>query len=151
MFSTISNRLLPLLCFTFLLTSSPMAHAAAGPQGIDPPDDTYYYEYSEVLFGTGVDQNGDITGEATEFKLDANGKANITVAVYNDEAFLTQTASVEIYNEENELIDSFEIELQTEWNWFKFQIQIEKAGKYFLDIYNEIDVFINSGSFEVVN
>lgn len=116
----------------------------------DPPDDTYYYEYSEILFGSGIDAEGNIIDEATEFLLPETGPAKITVGVFNDEAFLTKEVYVEIYNEENELVDEFTLNLEPEWNWFKFVIELEKEGTYYLDIYNEIDVFINSGTVDVV-
>ncbi len=115
----------------------------------EPPDDTYYYEYSSVLFGTDVDANGEIVNESSEFKLPSSGPAKIAVLVENDEPFLTEKVYVEIYNEDNELVEDFNLELKPEWNWFKFVIELEKPGSYFVDIYNEIDVFINSGTVEV--
>ena len=116
----------------------------------DPPDDTYYYEYSEVLFGSGMDSEGNILEESTQFRLPQTGSTKITVGVFNDKAFLTNKVLVEIYNQESELVDEFTLDVQPDWDWFKFEIELEKEGTYYLDIYNEIDVFINSGTVDVV-
>lgn len=113
---------------------------------IEPPDDTYYYEYSEVLFGTGVDQEGNMIDEATEFTLPKKGPIELAVGVFQDDPFLTSKVYVDIYDEDNELVDEFYIEIDTEWNWFKFVVEFDKAGTYYIDLYNEIDVFINSGT-----
>lgn len=129
---------------------STFAHARSAEIRNDPPDDTYYYENSEVLFGTGADKEGNIIGEAYEFQLPNNGPAKITVAVYNEEPFLTEKVYVEIFNNENEKVDQFSLSLDPEWNWFKFEIEIDKAGTYYVDIYNEIDVFISSGFVDVI-
>jgi hypothetical protein len=126
------------------------AHTSVSHFKSDPPEDSYYYEYSEVLFGAGVDAEGNMIDEATEFILPKTGPAKITVGVFNDEAFLTKEARVEIYNQDNELVDEFKLNLEPEWNWFKFVIELDKEGTYYVDIYNEIDVFINSGSVDVV-
>jgi hypothetical protein len=118
---------------------------------IDPPDDTYYYEYSEVLFGTGVDQEGNMIDEASEFALPSKGPIEIAVGTFQDDPFLTSKVYVEIYDEENEMVDEFYIEIDTEWNWFKFMVEFDKAGTYYIDLYNEIDVFINSGTVTITD
>lgn len=48
--------------------------------------DTYYYEYSEVTFGTSVDGEGNVEGESRTFKLGKAG-ADFIVVVYNENPF----------------------------------------------------------------
>ena len=45
--------------------------------------------------------------------------------------------------------ETYSVESMT-WNWLKFKISVKKVGKYVVDIYNDKDVFINSGYFEVI-
>jgi hypothetical protein len=116
----------------------------------DPPDDTYYYEYTEIIFADDVTADGDPVNANNTFQLPATGKAKITVALFNDEPLLTKEIVVEVYSDENELVDQFSIEVKEDWNWFKFVIDIDKPGTYTIDLYNEIDVYINSGSVVVV-
>jgi hypothetical protein len=148
------KKLITLMMAAFLVVIAPLsttfANTSTSEIKNDPPDDTYYYEHSEVLFGKGVDAEGNMIGEATEFKLPATGSVKIAVGVFNDEAFLTNEVRVEIYNDDNELVEDFTLNIEEDWNWFKFDIEFNKVGSYFVDIYNEIDVFINSGTVEVV-
>jgi hypothetical protein len=117
---------------------------------VEPPDDTYYYEYSEIIFAEDVDQEGNPVGEKTQFSLPIEGPVKITLALYNDAPLLTSEIYVEIYDDSNQMVDQFTLNLREEWNWFKFEVSFDQPGRYTFDIYNEIDVFINSASVEVV-
>lgn len=143
-----------LLFGLFCLMSLPQTTLAANSYGVsslaDPPDDTYYYEYTQVVFADDVDTEGNLIDEKTIFTLPSDGPANITVALFNEEPLLTSEITVEIYKDGNTLFDSFSIEIKEEWNWCKFRIDVLEPGKYTIDLYNEIDVFINSGYVEVV-
>lgn len=145
-----------ILAFAISFGFTPDSFASVNQQSsiistIEPPDDTYYYEYSEVLFGTGVDQEGNMIDEASEFELPSDGPAKISVGAFQDDPFLTSKVYVEIYDEDNEMVDEFYIEIDTEWNWFKFVVEFNEAGTYYIDLYNEIDVFINSGTVTITD
>ncbi len=134
--------------FYFLLLLTMVSALGASSQN-EPITDTYYYEYSQVLFGTSIDSEGNLQGESTEFSL--KGKpAEIVVMLLQDDPFRTSQAYVEIYNENSQLVESFELTINPAWNWFKFQIKLSTPGLYFLDIYNDVDVFINSGTVQIL-
>jgi hypothetical protein len=95
---------------------------------IEPPDDTYYYEYTEIIFADDVTADGDPVNANNTFQLPATGKAKITVALFNDEPLLTKEIVVEIYNDANELVENFSIEVKEDWNWCKFVIDLDKPG-----------------------
>jgi hypothetical protein len=116
----------------------------------DPPDDTYYYEYSEIIFADEVSLEGEPVNPKSTFQLPSTGPVKITVALFNDEPLLTKEIVVEIYSDDNELFDSFSIETKEEWNWCKFSIDITAPGRYSIDLYNELDVYINTGYVDVV-
>jgi hypothetical protein len=137
-----------------VLISMPTSIISANPGSAlivaDPPDDTYYYEYTEVIFADDVSPDGEAVNEKSIFQIPANGPAKITVALFNDEPLLTKEIVVEIYAEDNTLYDSFSISTKEEWNWCKFSIDIKEPGKYAIDLYNENDVYINTGYVDVV-
>ncbi len=107
--------------------------------------DTYYYEYSEVLFGESVDNEGNVVGENTTFKIGSSGSADIVVMIANEGAFGTETLVIYIYDEDMNPVDEFSINIESEWNWVKFSISLKEEGKYYVDVYNEVDTFVNTG------
>jgi hypothetical protein len=131
------------ICPVIAATSSTIATVN---QSEGDPYDTYYYEYSEILFGTSVDNNGNIEGESTTFSLGSSGKVDLAVFVSNDGEFATNTLYIEIYDDEEEPFDDYSIEIQPEWDWVKFVHTFNKPGTYYFDIYNEEDTFVNSAS-----
>lgn len=143
-------KLLTILLSAALWVSPAKAMQASSLQA-DPPDpyDTYYYEYSVILFGTSVDNEGNIVGESTTFKVGSNGVAKFDVYIENDGEFATEALYFEIYNEDSDLFEDFIIEITPEWNWTKFTYTIDRPGKYFMDVYNYEDTFVNSAEFEI--
>jgi hypothetical protein len=131
--------------FLLLCLSATMSVVSAQ----DEMYDTYYYEYSEVVFGTSVDGEGNVEGEGRTFKTGSEG-AKFVVVVYNDNPFKTKEFFVEVYNEDNDLVESFSLDVNPEWDWLKFAMNLKDPGKYFIDIYNEVDTYINSGEVTIV-
>ncbi|HMV14441.1 MAG TPA: hypothetical protein PKK18_06080 [Chitinophagales bacterium] len=114
--------------------------------------DTYYYENSTITFGDEVDNDANVKGEATEFKL-INGKRDIMLKLEQDDDLKCKEVEVSVYYgdkyDEEVSRETYSVESMT-WNWLKFKISVKKVGKYVVDIYNDKDVFINSGYFEVI-
>jgi hypothetical protein len=111
--------------------------------------DTYYYEYSEVLFGTAVDGEGNVEGESRTFDIGDDG-AEFVVVIYNDAPFKTKEFLVEVYDEDNEVVETFTLDVNPDWDWLKFSMNLKEPGKYFIDIYNEVDTYVNSGEVTIV-
>lgn len=135
------KKLLLLLCL-----SATMSVVSAQDDDIY---DTYYYEYSEVVFGTSVDGEGNVEGESRTFKL-GNAGADFIVVVFNDAPFKTKEFFVEVFNEGNDLVESFTLNVNPEWDWLKFSMNLKDPGLYYIDIYNEVDTYINSGEVTIV-
>lgn len=114
----------------------------------DLANDTYYYEYSTIRFGTEVKETN-LLGEATEFTL-KNGQVEITVFLEMLEALLCSEIFVEIYDASSatsEQIENFSINgIDPTWNYLHFKINLKKEGTYYIDLYNQNDVFINSAT-----
>lgn len=137
----------PLLALVFAFapaSATAPAETASAAQPKGDPYDTYYYEYSEILFALTVDQNGNLDGENTTFKLGSSGKIDLTVFVSNDGEFATNGLYIEVYDEEESLVEDYGIDIQPEWDWVKFVHTFNKPGTYYFDIYNDEDTFVNS-------
>lgn len=116
----------------------------------DDEVDTYYYENSEVLFCTGVSENGEPEGESDEFTM-SRGASSIEVTTYvsNDKPFKTSKFYVDIYDSDEELVDTYEYTVEEDWDWAKFPITLKKRGEYNIDVYNADDIFVNSASLTI--
>ncbi|MFN8295826.1 MAG: hypothetical protein U0T69_06490 [Chitinophagales bacterium] len=116
----------------------------------DDASDTYYYEDSKVTFGESA-ENGELKGEATEFRL-INGKRDFVCMISQDKALKVKEIKVSIYSGDS-YKDLVSEETYTvgglDWDWIKVPISVTKPGKYVVDVYNEKDTFINSGYFEI--
>jgi hypothetical protein len=113
--------------------------------------DTYYFEKSKITFGDAIDDKAVVTGEATVFYL-RNGKRDIMAKLQQDNDLKVTQVLVEVYGgtDYKEKIASqlYDIPSKT-WNWMKVPLSFNKPGKYVVDMYNEDDVFINSGYLEI--
>lgn len=138
------KKLFTLLSISFLIAQTLFAGINTTLQS-DPPEDTYYYEFSTIEFGTSISTENKLINPNTEFELTGDS-IKLFVLASMEEAFLTKFIYVDIYDENNEVVDSFEIDLEEDWNWFYFDIIFKSKGVYYIDIYNEADVFINTGS-----
>lgn len=110
----------------------------------DDEVDTYYYENSKIQFGKDVN-NGDIVDESSSFYL-RGGKVSVAVLLTQDDAFKTDLIYVDLYDAtSNKKIDSYTFDgIGKDWNWIKVQLDFTKRGKYFIDVYNSKDTFINT-------
>ncbi len=112
--------------------------------------DTYYYENSYITFGESVDGSGIMSGESTVFSLE-NGTKEITAKLEQDEALLLTQIYVTVINDLGDAIsdDVYSI-ASKDWNYVTVPITVNQPGSYIVDFYTQDDVFISSGSFEVV-
>lgn len=110
--------------------------------------DTYYYEDSDVDFGTSVDDLGVLQGEAETFSLGDAGIVSIRTLVNNfGIPFKTNLMYVDVYKEGSEtVIDGFDIACEQDWDFVHFSIDFKDPGVYYVDIYNGDDIFINTGT-----
>lgn len=109
--------------------------------------DTYYYENSVVRFGTSANQS-DLVGETDVFYLN-NGVAKFTALLEQDEDLLLTKVYVDIYRGEEVILNTSYTVGDTKWNYITIPVEITEPGSYYMDFYNQNDVFINSGSFTV--
>lgn len=117
----------------------------------DDEIDTYYYEYSTIVFGESIDENAVVKGEAEKFKL-INGKRDLYLKLEQDDALKLKEISMDVYGGE-----SYKDKIYTEtfsipskdWNWVKLPIKFTAPGKYVVDLYSDTDVYINSGYIEI--
>lgn len=127
---------------------------------VDPSDKTTtadgitsdYYEDSKVKFGTNIDDNAKITGEGTEFKL-KNGVADIQIMILNGKVFKSEKVKLSVYKkimkngkEETNLVQTIPVTgIAEDWDWIKTNIVFKEKGDYIVDVWNENEVFINTG------
>lgn len=137
------------LCLGMLL----MASTYAKPYDDGDEHDTYYYEYSWISTGTGVDGEGYLLGEDTKFKLN-NGTTEIFFMVEQDEPLLLSQLYYEIYSGDGEtygeqvIAETMDV-ASKDWNYTYFSVKFNTAGYYVIDMYNQHDVYINSAYFEI--
>jgi hypothetical protein len=111
--------------------------------------DTYYYEKSFVSFGEHVSDDAIMSGESTVFKLE-NGSRKITAMLEQDENLLLSQLYVTVFLGEETISDDVYDIPSKEWNYVTVPLTVTKPGLYYVDFYTQDNVFINSGSFEVV-
>lgn len=114
-------------------------------------EDTYYYSDSKIEFGEGNNSDGTIKGEATEFRL-INGKRDITCLLIGDKALKLKSVVLSVFTGDkyNEKVSEKEYTVKSrDWDWISFPITVTKVGKYVVDIYNELDTYVNSAYFEI--
>lgn len=107
--------------------------------------DPYYYEHSIVRLGLQIDEHGQMEGENTSFSL--NGKPlKIFILVEQDKSLMLKKLVVEIYDEEAlKKIDTFVANVaDPNWSWVKISYVFLKPGKYYIDMYNEEDTYVNT-------
>lgn len=137
------------LLFSMLL----MTGTYAKPYDDDKENDTYYYEYSWISTGTGVDSEGYLLGEDTKFKLN-NGTVEVYFMLEQDEPLLLSELFYEIYSGDGEtyseqvLNETMKV-ASKDWNYTYFSVKFSAPGFYVIDMYNQNDVYINSAYFEI--
>lgn len=111
--------------------------------------DTYYYEYSQIYFGKKLNSEGLLEEVAETFSL--NGKpVEIKVLLEQDKSLMLSELIVEVYEEAGGLVESFTVKVgDRNWNWVSFSQTFSKPGKYYIDMYNEADTFINSAGITI--
>lgn len=113
--------------------------------------DTWYYEGTEIVFGTGVDQNNNfaILGQSDEFTIPREkGYVNVALILNSDKQIKTNLVYVDIYLDED-LIETLELEVEPNWDIAYSTYKFTKRGSYSIEMYNADDIFINSGSVEI--
>jgi hypothetical protein len=112
--------------------------------------DTYYYENTVVTFGTAI-TNGSLIGESNTFKLKGKQKELVAKIEMDDPLELSEVWVSVYYG------DAYDEEVSSEsftvadkaWNWINVPVTVYKKGKYVVDFYNQNDVYINTGYFEI--
>lgn len=111
---------------------------------------TNYYKNSTVVFGESGEK-GQIKDEAKVFSLQ-DGKKTIYCMVSNDKSLDTKSMTIYVYSgidyKDKAYSETFTID-GLDWDWVKVPIDLTKTGKYVVDLYNDKDVYINSGYFEI--
>lgn len=108
--------------------------------------DTYYYENSNIVFCTSVDDEGNPVDESSSFSLGSGGSVNVAVYIDNDRMpFKTNKLFVDIYKDADAAIfDSFGIDIQPEWDYVKFTQNFTEPGTYTVEFYTADDIYINT-------
>lgn len=112
--------------------------------------DTYYYEDSKIMFGESI-KDGVLSGEASTFNLKGESK-EIFAKIEQESALKFTRIYVDIYTgvDYKEKVSSLDYIVDDPiWNWVSAPVKFYKKGKYVVDIYNQDDIFVNSGYFEV--
>lgn len=113
--------------------------------------DTYYYQSSFITVGTGVDEEGVLVGAGTEFKLKKEN-LELTIMLEQEEALLLSKIYYDVYSGKNSDVYEYGEEIDVadlQWNYIYFSIEVEKKGKYAVELYNQDDIYINTLQFEV--
>lgn len=106
-----------------------------------------YYENSFVQIGETIDSEGYIVNEGNIFKL-VNGERELYVKIEQDTPLLLSQLIVDVYSgkDYSEFVDTYYFDVEgTNWTYTYFPITFKKAGKYAIDLYNQDNIFINSG------
>lgn len=113
--------------------------------------DTWYYSSSVIDFFEKT--SGDtMIGKNNIFPYDSSGKKVILyIGQTNKNPFKTNHLRVNIYNDDKcrELINTFTYFVDENWYWTYLSVVLKDKGKYLLEIYNDDDVYINSGKLEI--
>ncbi|HMU98122.1 MAG TPA: hypothetical protein PLC61_00225 [Chitinophagales bacterium] len=127
---------------------------SSNDENSDEEVDTYYYEESTVVIATDVDEDYNPIGEADEFYAKRDGTTPLKIVVSNPERFATELFYIDIYytdpETEKEVKETtLETEVNPDWIVSSTDYTFKKRGKYYIDVYNGNDVFINSASIEI--
>jgi hypothetical protein len=109
---------------------------------------TDYYKNSEVIFCEEV-SDGSPVNSSSSFTIGANG-GYVTVQVDNGKAMKTTQLIVDVWKKSStgdydKFVETKKYDIKSTWDAPYFEYTFYKAGKYKLSIYNEDEVFINSG------
>ncbi len=112
--------------------------------------DTYYYEDSEVRFCNYVDASANLVGESSVFYLTADSVAVTCYVANNNKPFKSESIYVDIFSEEDDIFgyatQSLTVTIELDWDYFAFKAYFKEKGLYYIDIYNENDIFINTAT-----
>lgn len=111
-----------------------------------------YYENSVIKFGTSAGENATIYGEATEFKY-KSGKTPVVISITNGKVFKCEEIKLSVYKktkingkEDTKLVQTIPVTgIGADWDWVYATIDFTERGDYIIDVWNENDVFINTG------
>lgn len=120
--------------------------AAPATTTTDKEVDTYYYEDSKITFCTSVDAEGYPVGATNTFSMNGTGTVDATIYLENNgKPFKTTKMFVDIYKEGTEEVwSTYSIDVQPDWDYVKFVQTFNRAGTYYVDMFNADDTFINT-------
>jgi len=109
---------------------------------------TDYYKNSEVIFCEDV-VDGSPVNASSSFTIGEDG-GYVQVQVDNGKPMKTTQLIVDVYKKSSsgdydKKIETKTYDIKATWDAPYFKYTFYKAGKYKLEIYNEDDVYINSG------
>lgn len=119
------------------------------PSNTTTPSSSDYYASSKVIFCEEVVSNSP-KNAATSFKIGRTG-GYLQVQVDNGKALKTNRLIVKVYKkgagstDYNEFVETLEFPIEEHWDRPYFQYDFLKSGEYVFDIYNDRNVWINSG------
>ncbi len=121
---------------------------------IDEEVDTYYYEESNIVVATDVDEDFNPIGEADEFYAKRDGTIPLKIVVSNPERFATDLFYIDIYytdpaTDKENLETTLDTEVNADWVVSSTDYTFKKRGIYTIDVYNANDVFVNSTIIEI--
>ena len=107
-----------------------------------------YYSDSEVIFCEDV-VDGEAVNASSSFTINSGG-GYVQVQVVNGKSMKTEKLIVDVWKKTSsgdydKFIETKNYTIQYSWTAPFFKYTFYKAGKYKLSIYNEDQVFINSG------
>jgi hypothetical protein len=115
--------------------------------------DVDYYEKSSVIIGNGVDEEGYIIGKSNLFQLE-NGTKDVFIILELDKPLMLQSIVVDIFSgkEYKDLVNTYYFDVPSpDYTYTYFPLTFTKHGKYAIDIYNQNNLYINSGYFTISN
>ncbi|MCB9034429.1 MAG: hypothetical protein H6553_11365 [Chitinophagales bacterium] len=113
--------------------------------------DTWYYEETEIVFGTGLDKNNNfaVQGQNDEFTIPREkGYVDVALILKGDVEFKTDLIYVDIYLGDD-FIETLEVNVEPNWNIVSTNYKFTKRGTYSIEMYNADEVYINDADVEI--
>ena len=114
--------------------------------------DTWYYSQSSIFFCDSIGVgDGKLIGRSDVFEYQPKReKIFLYIEQGNKKSFKTQHLYIKIYTRDtHKLVKSTSYSVSHEWFWTFIPIYLIEKGKYTVELYNEDDLYINSGDFEI--
>jgi hypothetical protein len=115
--------------------------------------DADYYENSFVVIGNDVNDEGYIIDESDVFKLE-NGSKKVFIILELDKPLMLKSIVVDVFSGKDykNVVDTYYFDIPSlDYTYTYFPLTFTKHGKYAIDIYNQDNLYINTGHFTIVN